>query len=279
MSWKPPDATLTERFIRHLGEGVGGELPAGSFRIAYWADLVDRETTDPAHDEYTEPHGRFRPLANRELLVARARGFLRSFGVDALGALIGGFVERPDSDEEEALSFLTGKVLDAASRPLYAALLREFHQYFRGGSREPVKARLEEELAAVPAGGGACLIAHSMGSLIAADILASCDHRVDLLLTIGSPLGISVLRRQLGLEEEEARERLQRNIGRWVNLYDQLDKIALDHDLDDDFPDLRIEDEIVDNEFVNKEGERNHQKSYGYLRSPKLGRLVAEFLG
>lgn len=278
LSWKPPKDTLTRRFARHLEEGVGHELPPGSLSVAYWADLVDRETTDPANDEYTEPHGRFRPLANREELVARARGFLRSFGVDALGQLVGRFIERPDSDEEAALSALTGQALDAVSRPLYASLLGEIHRYLNGGARGAVKDSLDEELRSVPAGGKTCLIAHSMGSMIAADVLASSDHRVDLFLTIGSPLGISVLRRQLGLEEPQAQERLKRSIGQWVNLYDQLDKIALDHDLADDFPALSITDVVVDNEFVTKDGERNQHKSYGYLRTPQLGQLVGKFL-
>ena len=278
LSWKPPKDILRARFARHLDEGLGNALPTDALEVAYWADLVDRETTDPANDEYTEPGGRFRAMANREVMLSNARAALRRFGTDTFGDVLGRFFERPDTDEEAAISFLSGAALDVVARPLYAALLTEIDRYLSGGAREIVKARLEEQLASAAAGGATCVIAHSMGSMIAADVLASGDHRVDHLITIGSPLGISVLRRQLGLDDADAQERMRNNIGRWVNLYDPLDKIALDRDLADDFPHLEITDLEVQNEFVAKDGERNHHKSYGYLRTRQLGQQVREFL-
>ena len=278
LSWKPSKETLAARFQHHLSEGLGSPLESDSLALAYWADLVGKETDDPAKDQYTEPNGRFEPLSGRELLVARLVGGAKSIGLGALGKWLGRYVERPESDEEAAVSFLAGESLDAITRPLYASLLEDVHLYLRGGQRDAVKARLEEQLQAVPQGRKTCLIAHSMGSMIAADVLASRDLHVDLLLTMGSPLGISVLRRQLGLETAQGRQHLSRNIGRWVNLYDRLDKIALDHDLDDDFPDLEIQDIAIENDFVAKDGERNHHKSYGYLRTAELGELLRDFL-
>jgi hypothetical protein len=133
------------------------------------------------------------------------------------------------------------------------------------------------------------LIGHSMGSVIAYDALWQLWHeernrgRVDLLVTLGSPLGMRfVQRRLIGFDDEPAR-RFPGNIRRWVNVAAQGDLTALDPALHDDFAGMReaglVESitDIHDNlytYFRNAAGLNVH-RSYGYLTHPDVGRVIA----
>ena len=116
-----------------------------------------------------------------------------------------------------------------------------------------------------------------MGSIIALDLIGSGTRMIDLFVTIGSPLGIGVVQSQIELDDQ-AKGALPDKIGHWFNFFDRLDVVALDSDLEDDFPQIGPLDVRIKNEFINKDGERNHHKSYGYLRTKELGAVVAPFL-
>jgi hypothetical protein len=76
----------------------------------------------------------------------------------------------------------------------------------------------------LPTSGSIILIAHSLGSVIAVDLLTKLppDLTVDLLLTIGSPLAIKRLG-DPGFEAEFPYDR----VGGWVNLYDPGDIVTV----------------------------------------------------
>ena len=74
---------------------------------------------------------------------------------------------------------------------------------------------------------------------------------------------------------------------RWVNFADRKDPVALDVHLRDDYKkngsNVRCEDDLVYNDYrIMKHGktevDRNHHKSYGYLRTPEFSALVKKFL-
>jgi hypothetical protein len=133
------------------------------------------------------------------------------------------------------------------------------------------------------------LIAHSMGSIIAYDALASLgdDIAVDTLVTMGSPLGIPVVMSRIAsdLAVKPARgEKLSTpsNVTRrWYNISDISDRIAMNYNLGDDYDPnalgVRPEDMIVQNDYETG-GEYNPHKIYGYLRTPGMARIVHEFL-
>ena len=73
----------------------------------------------------------------------------------------------------------------------------------------------------------------------------------------------------------------------WVNFADRKDPVALDVHLRDDYKEnsdaVQCEDDLVDNDYrIKKRGktefDRNHHKSYGYLRTPEFSALVKSFL-
>jgi hypothetical protein len=116
-----------------------------------------------------------------------------------------------------------------------------------------------------------------MGSIVALDVLLHDNQKVNQFISIGSPLGIKVVQNQITTENQRI-STLTQTLRGWHNFYDRLDVVALDHDLNDDFHAVQIADTAIHNLFVDKEGDRNHHKSYGYLRTPALGGVVRSFL-
>jgi hypothetical protein len=68
----------------------------------------------------------------------------------------------------------------------------------------------------------------------------------------------------------------------WMNFADTLDPVALDTHLSDDYDansgSVEVKDDIVENDYVGNGGERNHHKSYGYLRTPELSKYIRKFV-
>ena len=131
------------------------------------------------------------------------------------------------------------------------------------------------------------LIAHSMGSIIAYDVLTHTvpDIEIDTLVTIGSPLGIPIIIRKILLEQSDPS--LAKNprtpdniIGAWYNFSDPEDRAALDHTLADDYQKnsrgVQAVDKVVYNDYEN-DGERNPHNSYGYLRIPEIANVIHNF--
>ncbi|MCF8381192.1 MAG: lipase family protein [Bacteroidales bacterium] len=134
------------------------------------------------------------------------------------------------------------------------------------------------------------IIAHSMGSIIAIDVLNFLikDVNIDTLVTIGSPLGFPVVVSKIAAEQKEkwnGKTSISTPpgiINKWYNLADIMDKVALNYKLADDFAENSIgvgpQDILVLNNYeIN--GHKNPHKSYGYLRTPEFSRILSEFIG
>lgn len=133
------------------------------------------------------------------------------------------------------------------------------------------------------------LIGHSLGSVIAYDTLWERDRRpaaswrVDLFLTLGSPLGVRFIQHRLRGADAAARDRYPGNIRRWINIAAVGELRALDRRLRGDFAamlelglvdELRDETEGVYNYF--REGQvLNVHRDYGYLANEITGREIA----
>ncbi|MCG8370870.1 MAG: hypothetical protein MJA32_10205 [Proteobacteria bacterium] len=133
------------------------------------------------------------------------------------------------------------------------------------------------------------LIAHSMGSVIAYDSLWELTHvdreraRVDLLLTMGSPLGQRYMQKRLKGAARTGRGRFPHNVRCWKNLAAVGDLTALDRDLADDFGEMlelglveRFEDESVFTYF-RLDGVLNVHAEYGYLVNERTAHAIAEW--
>lgn len=121
------------------------------------------------------------------------------------------------------------------------------------------------------------LVGHSMGSVIAWDVLWQLSRetddavRIDLFLTLGSPLGQRYIQRRLLGAGEEGERRYPANIRRWVNIAAVGELTAIDMQLGNDFGEMRrlglteaIEDFAIFN-YYRANGELNVHSEYGYL--------------
>ncbi len=285
---KPPLDLYVPRLKRYLEESVGRGIAAENFHVAYWTEAIEpgRQPLTAEEDEYKESGDgsvNFRAYTFREEWSFRARGIAKGVVTRELEDRISRILQPGDGDDPEDIisqvrdvvaSFITNEVAGA----VYETFVRDVDLYFRQGRRDPVKQVVQDALSALPADSQVCLIGHSMGSFVSLDVILEGTRHIDRLITIGSPLGISVVQAEIGLTDEN-RAGLKENVTDWFNLYDRLDCVAIDSDLEDDFPEIQPIDRPIQNEFIEKEeGKRNHHKSYGYLRSPELGEVVADFL-
>ncbi len=131
------------------------------------------------------------------------------------------------------------------------------------------------------------LIAHSMGSIIAFDVLSffENDVNVDTFATMGAPLGAPFVMSRIAAHSKsiygkvklQTPETVRRH---WFNFSDIRDKIALDYKLADDFAanshGVKCVDKLVTNTYV-MDGVANPHKSFGYLRTPEFIRVLKEF--
>lgn len=186
--------------------------------------------------------------------------------------------------------FLIPLVPDPAIKSTIAETLHYFEN--RNGIgvrvRELVKAPLRSAFAA---GERVLLVAHSMGSVIAYDALWELWHeernrgRVELFITLGSPLGMRYVQKRLVGFRNHGHARYPGNIGRWVNVSTEGDLTSLDPTLRDDFSAmlaLGLTESITDihegiyGYFRNEEGLNVH-RSYGYLVQPTVGAAIARW--
>jgi hypothetical protein len=133
------------------------------------------------------------------------------------------------------------------------------------------------------------LLAHSMGSVIAYDSLWQLTHdhhdevSVDLLVTMGSPLGQRYIQKRIKGNSADGVDRYPGNVNRWINLTSQGDLTAVDPTLADDFGEMvklglveSIEDERIFNYF-RLNGQLNVHAEYGYLANDTTARIVADW--
>jgi hypothetical protein len=126
------------------------------------------------------------------------------------------------------------------------------------------------------------LIAHSMGSIVAYEVLRDCEHAVPGLevahfVTVGSPLGLAEVE-----EVVSGPMRVPDCVARWSNFADPRDQVARwDTFLSENFEASRkgvvIVDHLVINGYLSPTGKPNPHKIYGYLRTPEVSDLIAGF--
>jgi len=132
------------------------------------------------------------------------------------------------------------------------------------------------------------LISHSMGSIIAFDVLTFEAPLIPIntFVTMGSPLGIPIVISKIASEQKQ-RHIIDNHMitpesvsKYWYNFSDILDKVAFNYKLDDDFSQNKVGVKPTDFLVVNNyeiNGHRNPHKSFGYLRTPEFAKILNDF--
>lgn len=282
LSNKPKEAQLYEWWLKAINDGLAkvGATPvsAAQFKLAYWADLM-YPTFDPDPEPYTEPN-------TDEVDDDPSK--LIDIGRELFSDVIGNFgdlkVQMTDSERivgiknaireklvEDLAAYYddnsTIRFTDRAGTQTRAAL--------RAVLRELIEQHQADDL---------LVIGHSMGSIIAYDVLRSLrdtDVKVHRLVTIGSPLGLANVKTKTRTEWDDKDGPFVPEVltEGWANYGDRKDMVCADLTLDNEYKPsggFGVQDVLVSNGYSH--GKNNHHKSYGYLRTDKLAGHLKGFL-
>ena len=267
---KPARDLLTRWWMLSLTEGLErnhGLISLPMFELVYWADV-----------QYSAPI----PEAELDNPYIRAdgKGPLRRYDGSALDKV------RAIAEKWGGRTIDKGKDLIGLSPQvdrLLGMAFDDLRDYYRDPDmRTKIRMRLASALRQHQ-GKRVCLIAHSMGSIIAYDVLRTQESQppaIDHFVTLGSPLGLPIVTQHV--RDEFSQTTVPQQVRRWTNLADPGDKVALDCRLTDDYPaapgGVRVHDALVRNEYVDRTGTNDRHSSYGYLRTPELSDVLRDFL-
>ena len=109
-----------------------------------------------------------------------------------------------------------------ATEAFIAVFFGEVHRYLGGNTPHRTRARADVASAIAAAPPPRIVLAHSLGSVVGYEALVEYPHiEVDLLVTLGSPLGLVFTRL------DPADGRMPAGVKRWVNLADRGDLVAV----------------------------------------------------
>jgi hypothetical protein len=281
---KPPPGIYRAQLMRVLLAGLERTRPAaarwlaehgGAFTVVAWTHLfygtyrdvtldlpgIERLLAQPAPSE----------VDRRELAAWRQ-------SIKRIAHVVG-----------DALPLLGRRI----ARPATRLQMHEATRYLRDrdGVGTAIRGLLRAELdAAWSAGDRVLAIGHSLGSVILYDTLWELSsegrpERVDLFVTMGSPLATHFIRRRLRGTGVSGAGAYPRNIRRWVNLSARGDTTALRPRLAPFFHEMvdfglteSIEDHVdLENYFRGSIGLNAHE-SYGYLYQRVLAEVVGDWL-
>jgi hypothetical protein len=269
---KPAPDILRDWWTAAIDEGIArnceGQRVDLDLELAYWADLMYPAPAAPA--EQAEPYvaaGGSGPLPRAGMSIRRVA----------------------ETRFKEGVGKVLEKVLGApvaadAVRDAVEARVPDLHRYkHHRAAQDAIRERLREPLRAAHAKGRQImLIAHSMGTIVAYDVLRAADRglpglQIAHFVTLGSPLGLTEIK------EIVARPlRVPECVARWSNFADPRDYAArwdtrLSNDYRANGAGVTVSDHLVINAYLSPSGKPNPHKIYGYLRTPEVSEVIASF--
>ena len=292
---KPTQAVLRCQWDNALfGRAMGKRT-----RLAYWVNRDRYPTPEPGTCDDRDQGPTLKPAQQRVLraLGTEAAPDLLDLanavaGTPAEAALLKTMLKELGATTPRAtLDPARRGLLDTFNRILLrlisVALLQDVHDFFFDRTRREVMERsLLERMG--PDGGPFVVISHSLGSVIAYEVLRKLDparHDVALFVTLGSPLGLpsvrSMFKRSLKEQGLPKRDKLPfpACVRHWYNVADRQDPVALDGNLSDDIdtPGQRFSN--LQGMDVNADSPRNPHSGSGYLSNLHVRAKVRQLFG
>lgn len=238
----------------------GIDVPAGSFRFNYYADVFygdDYETDLGAYEEtipgqedgdtdeqvaQIEEALQLSPLdaafSAHDAVTPREQAFIEMFerklseDVDLTSSELGSSTE----DGLEIASWLPDPIKQAvikkAAMEAYYFLFDKVYRRPDGKQfqvRRELRRRLLDDLKwASDQAERIVVVSHSMGTMVAYDVLRNCPEcpNVDTLFTLGSPLGVREVQDELIAVGQKDVDFPAAKLAKWLNIYDPLDPIC-----------------------------------------------------
>lgn len=288
---KPSRAILANWWEQAIVEGfniIRLPVPRFSFAMAYWSHYMHPQPQNISVRDEEDPRYLWEPYVTGTYFGPRApRSFRKSLESDI---------------HRQLLQLIAGDSgfmnIEGISNRILHRMFIELDTYYYGtlpdasGNMRPARELIRNELQRLLLryrGRNICLLAHSMGSIIAYDVLLHCQPAIPVhtLITFGAPLGFPVIRkhiqREMGLGDNEnvtlpTPDTISR---RWLNFSDIDDVTCLDYNLRNHYrknsSGVRPYDRIVYNNYIYN-GASNPHKAYGYLRTLDITQALNTFL-
>lgn len=291
LSNKPPRQLLEHWWKLSMMEGLENRnfntaLP--KFEIVYWADIMYDKPLEVSETNADSPYFMDEKYEKGIQSVLAEDHSLRKKTVDFLGRQL----NRIFLNEDFSLNY--SFITDTLVRKYFRDLEIYYSENNAPGDISGRKAKdlIRERLAQVlekHKNDNIMLICHSMGSIIAFDVLTFLAPHINIhtFVTIGSPLGLPIIVSKIAAEQEQMNAIENHMVTppgilkNWYNFADIQDSVALDYKLADNFSEnsngVKPVDFLVKNDYeIN--GIPNHHKAYGYLRAPEFSNLLNEFI-
>lgn len=294
-NWKPPKPKLKKLWLDAIEGGIRRDRPdaldrfkALRIEFIYYGDVSNRFLSRHYHRPAVDDTRARRETLNDLLKLTRGQ-----FTKDRYNALPG-----KESFKEGAADVL-GPVLSffRLSEPLIEAVAPDMAEYWRDETEYGSLVRMpmiKPLKGAMDRGDSVCVLAHSLGTLISYDTFWKFSHygeyydywqkKIDLFISLGSPLGDATVQRHLkGYANEDAR-RYPKNVVKWANFSAEDDYISHDGKVADDFREmktLKIIGSIKDSYLYNlsvRDGKSNPHHISGYLVHPKVVKTLTDWI-
>ncbi len=296
--FKPAATDLLDLCIASVKAGIERDCPDAidkfhtvEKRIAYYGDLTNAflESLGQSYDVSLDLGDRRNVLQNLANIDKR-----KNFGVHRYDR-VPGKTALPEF-AADLIAPVLGKI--GLSAALIAKVCVDLGEYwntksdFGDKTRERVRSAIAD---ALKSDNQLMLLTHGTGCVIAYDALWELSHlpeyvaagngrKVDTWLTLGAPLGDSMVRSKLKGAKMQGVERYPSNVVSWYNVSAEDDYLSYDNTLADDFKDMLRQKQISlirDYRIYNlavRYGKSNPHSSVGYLIHPRVSQLVADWL-
>jgi len=259
--------------------GINKDLP--EFELVYWSDIVYDKPLDKHVKDKKDPYFLDDPYVKGPKNITYEQHPYQQKVIDYLDEKL----NRIFLNEDMSLNYshITDLVLNK--------FFYDLELYYMDGNkvRDLIRGRLAEAIKRYPKH-EIMIIAHSMGSIIAFDVLSFLipECKINTFITVGSPLGLPMI---IGKTVQEQKKKQSGKstlttppgiTNNWLNFADIRDHVALNYKLADDFQvnenGVSPMDFLVTNNYEFN-GDKNPHKLYGYLRTPQFSEILGNFIG
>ena len=295
--FKPAAEVCLDIAVQAVRQGIARDFPdcvgrfdAVSTDMAWYGDLNAKVLQDhgKTYDEELDVGDRRNSLQTLSAITPRKR-----FGVRLYDSLPG------KSALPEFFMDIGAPLLGAVGfrMPVIGKLAKDFAAYLDDDDfAQEARGRLRQKLCALmDRGDKIMLVSHGTGSVIAYDVLWELSNdtatypeygqfKVDQWVTLGSPLGDSVVQKRLLGANEHDDNRFPSNVISWHNLSAEDDYTCHDTTLADDFKKMMVQRRVSavhDYRVYNlavRYGKSNPHSSVGYYVHPRLSKIVNDWL-
>ena len=296
--FKPPAEVYMDEASTALHEAVQRDYPdhVESFgkvgiELAYYGDLGNAYLRSKGrhYDEQLDIGDRRNALESLRKIPQR-----KKFGLQYYDKL------RGKSAIPEAIADVASPLLGVLGLTtlLVSLVAKDFALYLRGSTdfTEQVRGRVRDKLIELlRRGDKVLLMSHGTGCAVAYDVLWQLSHderfrdefgatKIDVFMTLGSPISDNMVRRRLLGAGRHSTERFPTNIITWENISAEDDYMCHDKTVGDDLKAMMREhviSSINDYRVYNhamRYGKSNPHCSLGYFIHPRVAKIVVDWI-